>query len=243
MNTSTRHAPLPNPGGLHKLQSALVAVSLSDGEAMAAIVEDKEYHLDVVVFQVENVLFKVPKYPFTDSGGVFGTLFSLPTPADSGCGEAEGSSNANPIRLDQTKVDDFRAFLKVLIPKSVPAKYDLSLAEWTSVLALSTKWDFDDMRNFAIESMSPILKEKHVWKVVLGQQYHVRSWLKEGCMHLVTRWSGPSKDEAAQLGLEITVTIYLIREKMLRCRGVYDVAKAVEDEFATELGAEGPSTS
>jgi hypothetical protein len=62
--------------------------------------------------QVENTIFRVPRFQFERHSGVFATTFSLPQPAEG----AEGSDDKNPITLDGIKSLDFQTLLKILYP-------------------------------------------------------------------------------------------------------------------------------
>ncbi|KAK1219736.1 hypothetical protein PQX77_017544 [Marasmius sp. AFHP31] len=76
------------------------------------------FFVDIVFFQVEDEIYKVPKKPFTNNTHPpFSDLFSLPLPRDelNATIEPEGASEGNPIILEQVLKVDFERFLTVLL--------------------------------------------------------------------------------------------------------------------------------
>ncbi|KAL0563428.1 hypothetical protein V5O48_018639, partial [Marasmius crinis-equi] len=82
-------------------------------------VRNQKYFFDVVFFQVEDEIYKLPKKPFTDNPHPpFSDLFSLPSPQKDGAEcplKSEGTSEDNPIALEQILKSDFESFLSVLL--------------------------------------------------------------------------------------------------------------------------------
>ncbi|KAH6867908.1 hypothetical protein BKA70DRAFT_1087318, partial [Coprinopsis sp. MPI-PUGE-AT-0042] len=94
-------------------------------------------------FRVEGIVFQLPKYRFVEESEVFMAM-------------ATGNKADEPIELD-VGLGDFEGFLKVFLPRA-SAMYDerptLTKDEWISVLKLSTKWLFNDLRELAITYLS-----------------------------------------------------------------------------------------
>ncbi|KAH6894007.1 hypothetical protein BKA70DRAFT_1077901, partial [Coprinopsis sp. MPI-PUGE-AT-0042] len=88
---------------------------------------------------VEGVVFQLPKYRFVEDSEVFMEMVTT-------------SEGAGVIELDVTLVE-FESFLKAFLPRT-SAMYDpepiLTKDEWISVLKLSSKWLFNDLRKLAI---------------------------------------------------------------------------------------------
>jgi hypothetical protein len=63
--------------------------------------------------QVEDQLFKVPRYHFVHYSEVFEATFSLPQAAGS---DPEGSTDNAPIRLEAVNKGDFQTLLEVMYP-------------------------------------------------------------------------------------------------------------------------------
>jgi BTB/POZ domain len=63
--------------------------------------------------QVEDQLFKVPRYHFARHSEIFEATFSLPQSAGS---DPEGSTDSAPIRLEAVDKGDFQTLLEVMYP-------------------------------------------------------------------------------------------------------------------------------
>ncbi|KAH6867909.1 hypothetical protein BKA70DRAFT_1029404, partial [Coprinopsis sp. MPI-PUGE-AT-0042] len=102
-----------------------------------------EHHWLNGMFQVEGVVFQLPKYRFVEESEVFIEMVAK-------------NGGDGPIDLDVALVD-FESFLKAFLPRA-SAMYNnrpkLTKEEWISVLRLSTKWLFNDLRQLAISYLT-----------------------------------------------------------------------------------------
>ncbi|KAI6021152.1 hypothetical protein EDC04DRAFT_380979 [Pisolithus marmoratus] len=116
------------------------------------------FHISTVTFLVEDSLFRVPREPFQQ--------------------ESEGSSDENPIRLNGTSKDDFEQLLKALFYRkhSLQPTLPHSIEQWTSVLKLSTLWSFEKLCQASIDMLTTS-GIGAIDRVVLSQQYGIKSWL------------------------------------------------------------------
>ncbi|KAH6893985.1 hypothetical protein BKA70DRAFT_1532761, partial [Coprinopsis sp. MPI-PUGE-AT-0042] len=107
--------------------------------------DHKDYFWDVVRFKVGNTRFQLPLYRFVEESEYFATEYKLSDATKEGY-----ATDALELDVD---LNDFECFLKGFLPRS-PAAYhskpSLTQAEWISVLKLSTKWQFNDIRKTAI---------------------------------------------------------------------------------------------
>jgi len=174
------------------------------------IIKDEDYYLEPMFILVEDTMFQVPKCHFTNIS-IFSTMFSLPSPKEN---EIEGLSEKLPLALRQISKQDFKSFLKVLIPLQIPPNYSsIKKEEWISALKLSTMWDVSSLRKLSIENLKPKLNA--VGLILLGSDYHISPWFVNGCVTLITRIQGPTEEEGGLLGMRTTVNIYGIRERFL----------------------------
>jgi hypothetical protein len=90
---------------------------------------DQKYYLESITFkvrltpkardyphsalQVEERIFKVPRYHFEHSSEIFATTFTLPAVDEV---HTEGQSDENPFILEGISCVDFQRLLKVLYP-------------------------------------------------------------------------------------------------------------------------------
>ena len=80
---------------------------------------------------------------------------------------------------------------------------DLStLDEWTSVLALATKWEFDAHRALAID------------RIVLARTYDIPNWLDEEYYRLCVREEALTLEEGRRLGMEDVILLAELRQRV-----------------------------
>ncbi|KAJ7876096.1 hypothetical protein B0H14DRAFT_2283410, partial [Mycena olivaceomarginata] len=176
--------------------------------------------------QVENTLFKVPRFQFERHSRIFATTFSLPQLVEG----AEGSSDKTPFKLNGIKHLDFRRLLRVLYPMTrrkcrailtvhvydrtaIPKTPTLSKDEWVSVLKLANLWDFIEVRNFAIEKLTLYAGSLDcIERILFARQFDVSAWLQSGYVELAQRKAFISSKEAEKIGWETALQICELRE-------------------------------
>ncbi|KAJ7020612.1 hypothetical protein C8F04DRAFT_1317151 [Mycena alexandri] len=168
---------------------------------------DDTYYLETITFQVEDRLFKVPRYHFERNSEIHATALTLPA----GSHTVEGTSDQNPVKLEGIGYGDFRALLKVLYPLRNPME-SMPKEEWISVLKLSTMWCLLETRALAIERLT-VHVQNTVQGIILGREYHVEDWVRSGYETLAQR--GLSLNDAEVIGWETATKIYAIREELL----------------------------
>ncbi|KAH9912776.1 uncharacterized protein BXZ73DRAFT_55888 [Epithele typhae] len=114
-----------------------------------------DYYLEDgnLVILVEKTLFRVFRSTFTRHSPVFRDLFSLPNPEGS---TSEGMDDANPVQLSGISPVDFERLLWVLYPLNYAHPRAGTLAEWTSILSLATRWEFSSVRTLAIHHIQSL---------------------------------------------------------------------------------------
>ncbi|KAJ3536484.1 hypothetical protein NMY22_g6024 [Coprinellus aureogranulatus] len=178
------------------------------------------HYYETVVFEVEGVVYRVPKHGLEECSSVFRDMFSLPqakwSSADGADEKAskEGEADDNPIKLSGCTSDEFESLIDVMYPllRRTP---DLSKEGWISVLKLSRLWEMSEVAGIAIEKISnyPL---KPVEKVKLGKEHGVPTWLKEGYTALVDDLSKASLSEMTGLGWETSFRILWARDEIAR---------------------------
>lgn len=94
---------------------------------------------------------------------------------------------------------------------------DLSTTEeWTSVLALATKWEFADYRQLAIARLAQLASP--VDRILLGRRYDVPEWLAAAYLELCTRDDALSYDEGVRLGMHDVILLSDIRQSVRKGR-------------------------
>ncbi|KAI6143894.1 hypothetical protein BKA82DRAFT_948055 [Pisolithus tinctorius] len=171
-----------------------------------------DFYILTVIFLVEDSLFRIPREPFQQESDVFCDMFSLPQ----GDGIVmEGSSDEIPIQLHGTSKDDFEQLLKALLHRKYSSQPNLpqNIEQWTSVLKLSTAWSFEKLRQASIDALieSGI---GAVDRVVLSQQYDIKSWLLPALNELAKRPEPITLEEANQMGIDIALKLASVRERV-----------------------------
>ncbi|RXW14142.1 hypothetical protein EST38_g11711 [Candolleomyces aberdarensis] len=166
-----------------------------------------------VFFKVEDIIFEVPRYRFTEYSEVFADMFHMPQGAG-GAEDVEGRHEDRPIVLEGYEAADFAAIIKVLYPTpkdTIAGSYTLTKDEWVGVLDLSTRWQMKITREHAIVKLSD-LSLSPVEKVTLARAHKVAKWLKEGLNEIVTQEEALKPDELkAHLGLETAFRLMWIQ--------------------------------
>ncbi|KAF8161471.1 hypothetical protein B0H34DRAFT_701061 [Crassisporium funariophilum] len=191
--------------------SALPRVEVLETVPEPEVERDDVYYFEIVVFKVENTLFKVPRIGFESEQNVFTTLFTLSPPKGA---QAEGADDALPISLHGISKAHFRAFLRVLYPvRGIASTYE----EWLGALDLATMWEFKEVRKKSVAALNQLIKSGNVAENIhLAKKYHVEHWLRYSYVRLVTQKEPLEIDElcSSMLDLLTIARLLSIREKV-----------------------------
>ncbi|KAF8331243.1 hypothetical protein F5887DRAFT_218845 [Amanita rubescens] len=178
--------------------------------------KNEEYYLEVIVFQVEDQLFKVPRHLFVKLSQVFRDMFELPVPEGV---EADGSSDKQPLVLEGIEKKDFVPLLRCLYPLQFPVNpsMNFTLKEWQSVLKLTSLYEMTQVKKFAIEKMNTLLITLPALQIHLAKTYDIREWLAPGFLRLAHRIKPLDEEDAGLVGLSDSFKICALREKGKRC--------------------------
>lgn len=169
---------------------------------------DYYIHGGDVIFRVDNNLFRVHRYFFTRDSAFFRDKLPHPPPP----GEfTKGSSDNNPLVLEDVLIVDFERFLWVFYnPKY--SLYDANVDEWTSILKLSHQWDFVEVKTLALRELER-LEIPPLQKIVMYHNYVVdRNLLQVAYTALTIRADPITIEEGRELGLETALQLARARE-------------------------------
>ncbi|KAF8802638.1 hypothetical protein BYT27DRAFT_7341295 [Phlegmacium glaucopus] len=151
---------------------------------------DNLYYFDIIVFKVDNTLFRVPKNGFQVADSFFETIFSLPQPEGT---MVEGSDDTCPLILSGISKAYFRGFLRVLYPFNGTA---VTYEEWVGALDLATMWDFKEIRRASVGVLSKLINSRNaVENILLAKKYRVKQWLRDGYLKLLQQTEPLNIDE------------------------------------------------
>ncbi|TFK50195.1 hypothetical protein OE88DRAFT_332780 [Heliocybe sulcata] len=167
---------------------------------------DRYFFADgTVTFMVEETLFRVHRFFFERDSALFrDQLFMHP----------QEHLGQPVVELKDCTVLDFERFLGVLYPNDFDQHMATTLEEWTSILALATRWSFESIRRLAVGKVFPLASP--IDKVVLGHKYEIADWLGGAYVDICVRQDPVSDDEAEQLGAKEVARISRVRERILR---------------------------
>jgi hypothetical protein len=166
-------------------------------------------------------------------------MFALPA---IGGGGADGSSDERPLRLEGYLAEDFRQFLRVLLPMYV-LHFDLILLtcltdlmrvsrqhkspalssdQWVSVLKLATTWNFRDIRKTAIRQLDNHAQDDPILRLIVSRQFKISKWLVPAVNALARRGEPLNHEDIRRLEvlgdlrdtvLDLVLKIASVRER------------------------------
>ncbi|TFK23527.1 hypothetical protein FA15DRAFT_463291 [Coprinopsis marcescibilis] len=176
---------------------------------------DPDYHWNFVRFT--GRFFCVPDYRFIEGSDYFVSEYDLKsgsiTPStDFEVVDMNADKPPQVIDLDVT-IKDFRPFLTVLYPKTADAVAQITEEGWLSILRLSTKWYFNDLRKTAVDKLKDyIARMCPVERIKLAKELTFAPWLSSGYKELVTRSERVTVEVAREIGWEIAIDLCAMRE-------------------------------
>jgi hypothetical protein len=90
---------------------------------------------------------------------------------------------------------------------------DLSLAEWISVLKLSTMWEFTGSRQYAISQITK-LGISPARQINLARDYHIQEWFLPGLIAYAQQQDAITADDVDLLGWDFVLKLLQARERM-----------------------------
>ncbi|KDQ55087.1 hypothetical protein JAAARDRAFT_195965 [Jaapia argillacea MUCL 33604] len=165
------------------------------------------YFLEPITFLVEDQLFKVPRRLFVTHSCIFNTTFTLPP----GNRQAEGSDE-HPLRLEGISAVDFQSLLKVMYPLEI-GTLELSWDEWRSALRLATMFEFDQIRQMALEKM-PTYEMDPVEVILTAREFSLESWILPAYRQVVRRNEFLTLEDAQRLGWDTAVGLLQVRASL-----------------------------
>ena len=180
-----------------------------------------------MVTQADDTLYRLHRYFFCRDSRVFKTRLSRLPAQD---------ASSPVISLENVKSKDLDAFLSVLYPMCVlwlsPSAATASLIvrrlfrdfnalerhsfeELSSILDLSTRWGFTNIRDMAIRCLKPRAPTlaPHQ-RLILGRKYSIDEWILPALQELCEGPEPPTRDEARLIGLEDFILVGSVREKV-----------------------------
>jgi len=156
-------------------------------------------------------------------------MFACPTPPES---VAEGGSDENPILLPDVTCEEFEVLLQFFYDRTYEQGL-LSLEELIKLLSISTRFDFEKVRQLAIKSIGK-QKLRPIDFILLAERYDVVQWLRPAYTALCMRPAPLELEEVKELGFEKIVLLAKAREKRCQSRwglSVDEIGVIVDEIF------------
>ena len=101
------------------------------------------------------------------------------------------------------------------MPRRSIGKYRASTVdEWVTILGLATRWEFNDVRELSINRLGE-MEFDAVDKLAVMIKYDIdRQWGYNAIVELCSRTTPLTVDEGRLLGIEMSITISRVREKL-----------------------------
>lgn len=161
-----------------------------------------------VTLRVENYLFRVHRYFLQRESAYFRLRLG---PSTNPSQDPPGSSEANPLVLDEATPDAFACFLWVFYnPKY--SIYNATPEQWSWILDLAQKWGFKDVQQLCIRELEK-LDLSPVDRIHIYQKHGLDdALLLDSYETLTTRDEPIGMEEGIKLGLRTSLQIAQARE-------------------------------
>ncbi|KAI0033615.1 hypothetical protein K488DRAFT_84734 [Vararia minispora EC-137] len=153
--------------------------------------------------------------------------------------------------LTGVSVDEFDSFLSVLYPAD-PGALDLTHAQWTAVLSLSTRFAAPALHALALRRLSALLpvESAPLERLLLARAHDVHSWAEGALLCLCRRRAPLGAHEVSRMAPGDVALVAAVREghgrgssqermwAWLTSRGSGDAGTEAEGPCASDVGAE-----
>ncbi|KAF7291419.1 BTB domain-containing protein [Mycena indigotica] len=203
----------------------------------APLTRNERYYLNDVmsVFQVETQLFKIHRHFLVKESEVFNTMFQCPP--GPGAETPDGADDAHPILTPGVTVAEFEALLDFFYTDEFHEDCP-ELHTWLDLLSIATRYDFQRLRERAIDVIDGHRWNGRQWgvceefdpitRIVLAEKHAIPHWLTTAYIALCERGTPLQLHEVRTIGVEKAVLIAEAREK------IRDIEHAVDRDDAVE---------
>lgn len=178
---------------------------------------DKHFHIKGMIdIRIEKTLFRVPRVSLAAYSEPFALLLE----------KHDERTIDEPlyIRDEDVKSAGFARLLDLVYPSKYGRVCLDSQEEWLSILHLSSKWSFNDLRTLSIKRLGSLPTTSAIDKLLTGRKYDVPHWVSEAYLPLCQRDEALSLEECERLTLKEVVKINEARHKARVYTGIRPVA-------------------
>ncbi|KAI0001071.1 hypothetical protein BJV77DRAFT_259426 [Russula vinacea] len=161
-----------------------------------------------VTIRVENYMFRVHRYFLERESAYFRLRLDKSIHPDR---DPPGSSESNPLVLDEATSDAFACFLWVFYNRKYSV-YHATPEQWSLILELAQKWGFKEVEQLCIRELQN-LPLSAVDRIHIYQRYKLdETLLIDSFEELTTRSDSIGVEEGIKLGLRTSLQIAQARE-------------------------------
>ncbi|KAH8997940.1 hypothetical protein EDB92DRAFT_1783929, partial [Lactarius akahatsu] len=159
--------------------------------------------------KVEQQIYKVHRYFLVRESEFFQDLFSLPQGESA---TVEGADDEHPIYVPGTPTNEFENLLRFFY-FGMHDDYKPTVADWISMLSISTRLNFPKVRERAIKEITARMEEIDPFDLIgIAVKYDVQQWLKPAYRRIVTRTNLITHEEAKKIPFPMAVMLMRSRE-------------------------------
>ncbi|KAK6974380.1 BTB domain-containing protein [Favolaschia claudopus] len=195
----------------------LMTPDVQSAEPLVPRHSDKYYFDDSLsIFLVGNQLYKIHRHFLRKESAVFDGMFASPPGAD---GE-DGCTDARAIPLPDVTRSEFEALLNFFYEETFQ-RDKASTEEWVDLLAISTRFDFQRLRERAIDALDDLLsgrKGHPIQRISLAEKHDIPGWLRIAYVDICERGPPLNESEAEKIGMRKTILLGRAREMIRNSR-------------------------
>ncbi|KAH9000719.1 hypothetical protein EDB86DRAFT_546908 [Lactarius hatsudake] len=181
----------------------------------SAPVEEKPFYFNdsQVVLKAKQQIYKVHRYFLVRESEFFQDLFSLPQGESA---SVEGVDDEHPIYVPGTPINEFENLLRFFY-FGMHDDYKPTVADWISMLSISTRLNFPKVRERAIKEITARMEEIDPFDLIgIAVKYDVQQWLMPAYRRIVTRTNLIAHEEAKEIPFPMAVMLMRSREQYWR---------------------------
>ncbi|KAG8949417.1 hypothetical protein FRC03_000358 [Tulasnella sp. 419] len=191
-----------------------IQIYLED-ETSSGLKHATHYRSSHIIFRVEETLFRVDKSVLCQ----FDTFREMFEGAEAHVKDSdEGGSDDKPIVLQGVTAFEMESLLYVIEARWIESPPEVSTDQWKAALHLATMWEYEQLRQFAIEIIDG-LKLPAIDTLGLAVKCRVEKWLSPASVDLCLRANSLTYEEGEVLGFRFLIALNKIRETCLSYTG------------------------
>ncbi|KAJ7766345.1 hypothetical protein DFH07DRAFT_809654 [Mycena maculata] len=208
---------------------------------------NNKYYLDdpMAIFLVGNQHFKVHRHFLEKGSEVFHSMFMCP--ADSS--GPDGFTDDRAIPLSGVTSMEFETLLDYFYDEKFQ-RYQSTMEQWIDLLAISTRFNFEKIRNYAIDAIEysrwPAERSRKstigsIDQIVLAEKHDIPHWLPNAYALICERGSPLEEWEAEKIGYRTTTLLARAREAVRNRH--HKIPTPVPSPPPSSLGLDSPALS